>query len=126
MAALAEQFQQFLHTQPSAMSASSSFGLSSPNSSGMFSSLWVLDSGASHHMSPDSSAFTSLSPASPVSVMTADGTPMPLAGVGSVLAPNISLSNVYHIPSLSLNLVSVSQLCNSGYLVSFSSTSCQV
>ena len=126
MAALAEQFQQFLHTQPSAMSASSSFGLSSSGSSGMFSSLWVLDSGASHHMSPDSTAFTSLSSASPVSVMTADGTPMPLAGVGSVIVNNISLSDVYHIPSLSLNLVSVSQLCDSGYLVSFSSTSCQV
>jgi hypothetical protein len=37
----------------------------------------VLDSGDSHHMSPDSSSFTSMSPLSSIHVMTADGTPMP-------------------------------------------------
>lgn len=77
-------------------------------------------------MSPDSKSFVSLYPSSSVSVMTADGTPMPLAGVGSVVTPHLSLSNVYHIPKLKLNLVSVSQLCDSGYSVSFSSTSCHV
>ncbi|GFS34961.1 hypothetical protein Acr_00g0036980 [Actinidia rufa] len=75
--------EQFLHTQPYAMSASSSIDLSSPSFSGMFSSFWVLDSGASHCMSPNSSSFTSLSFAPPIFVMTADGSPMPLAGVRS-------------------------------------------
>lgn len=56
-----EQFQQFLTSQPHAMSASSHIGLSSSGSSGISSSLWVLDSGASHHMSPDLSSFVSLS-----------------------------------------------------------------
>ena len=58
--------------------------------------------------------------------MTADGTPMPLQGVGSVITPTVSLFDVYYIPDLKLNLVSVSQLCESGYLVSFSSTTCCV
>ena len=86
----------------------------------MSHSEWVLDSGASHHMSPDSSSFTSVSSLSSIPVMTADGTPMPLAGVGSVITPHLSLPNVYLIPNLKLNLASIGQICDSGdYLVMF-------
>jgi hypothetical protein len=57
--------------------------------------------------------------------MTADGTPIPLAGVGSIVTPHLSLPNVYLIPKLKLNLASVSQICDSGdYLVMFSSSFC--
>jgi transposase InsO family protein len=87
----------------------------------------VLDSGASHHMSPDSSSFTSVSHLSFIPVMTADGTPMPLAGVGSVVTPHLSLPNVYLIPQLKLNLVSVGQICDFGdYLVMFYGSFCCV
>ena len=48
-----------------------------------------------------------LSPSFSIPIMTADGTPMPLAGVGSVVTPNLSVPNVYHIPKLTLNLTSV-------------------
>ena len=70
----------------------------------MSSSTWILDSSASHHMSSDSSCFASMSHLSFVPVMTADGTPIPLVGVGYVVTSNLSLSNVYHIPNLTLNL----------------------
>jgi hypothetical protein len=59
-------------------------------------------------------------------VMTADGTPMPSTGIGTIESPNLSLSNVYHIPKLTMNLVSVGQICDAGYSVSFSSTFCHV
>ena len=109
------------------MSASSSIGQLPHSSSGMSHSEWVLDSGASHHMSPDSSSFTSVSPLSSIPVMTADGTPMPLAGVGSVVTPHMSLPNVYLIPQLKLNLMSVGQICDSDdYLVMFSGSFCCV
>ena len=39
-----------------------------------------------------------------------------------MLLPLISLSNVYHIPNLTLNLASIGQLCNFGNLVTFSSS----
>jgi hypothetical protein len=39
--------------------------------------------------------------------MTADDTSMPLAGVGSVVTPHLSLPNVYLIPKLKLNLAFV-------------------
>jgi hypothetical protein len=124
---LAEQFQKFLSLQPQAMSASSFIGQLPHRCSGMSHSEWVLDSDASHHMSPDSSSFTSVSLLSSIPVMTADGTPMPLAGVGSVITPHLSLPNVYLIPKLKLNLASVGQICDSGdYLVMFSGSFCCV
>ncbi|KAL6320326.1 hypothetical protein AAG906_007023 [Vitis piasezkii] len=88
------------------MSTPSSSGLPFPNISSKSSSLWVLDSGASHHMSLSSSSFVSMchSPSS-VSVITADSTPMPLAGVGSICTPYLSLFNVYCIPKLTMNLI---------------------
>jgi len=109
------------------MFASSSIGQLHHSSSGMSHSEWVLDSGASHYMSPDSSSFTSVSPLSSIPVMTADGTPMPLTGVGSVVTPHLSLPNVYLIPKLKLNLASVGQIRDSGdYLVMFSGSFCCV
>ncbi|KAJ9544353.1 hypothetical protein OSB04_024060 [Centaurea solstitialis] len=91
-----EQFKQFLASNPIAMSASmphSGSGLSSTSTSGIPSSLWILDSGASRHMSPHLISFTSLSPRSPISV---------------------------------IYLVSVSQLCKTGYWVFFSDYLCCV
>jgi len=109
------------------MFASSSIGQWPHSSSGMSHSEWVLDSGASHHVSPDSSSFTSVSPSPSIPVMTTDGTHMPLIGAGSVVTPHLSLSNVYLIPNLKLNLASVGQLYYSGdYLVIFSSSFCCV
>jgi hypothetical protein len=59
--------------------------------------------------------------------MTADDTPMPLAGVGFVVTLHLSLPNVYLIPQLKLNLTSVGQICDSGdYLVMLSGSFCCV
>ena len=117
MTSLAEQFQKFLATQSHVMSTPS-LGMSSSMSSG----IWVLDFGVSNHMSHDLSSFASLCPASSLHVLTADGTPMPLTCVGSVVTPHLSLSSVYHVLNLFMNLVSIGQLCDVGYLVLFSST----
>jgi hypothetical protein len=82
---------------------------------------WVLDSSASHHISPDSSSFTFVSLSPSIPIMTTNGTSMPLAGVGSVVTPHLSLPNVYLILKLKLNHTSIGQLCDSGdYLVMFS------
>ncbi|XP_073270455.1 uncharacterized protein [Primulina huaijiensis] len=52
------------------MSASSHIGLSSSGTSVISSSIWVLDSGASHHMSTDLSSFASLSHNSSIEIVT--------------------------------------------------------
>jgi len=62
-----------------------------------------------------------MSPSSSIHVMTVNDTPMPLTGVGSVVTSHLSLSNVYLILKLILNLAFVGQLCDFGdYLVMFS------
>jgi hypothetical protein len=109
------------------MFVSSSVGQLPYSSLGMSHFKWVLDSGALHHMSPDSSSFTSVSLSPSISIMTADGASMPLAGVSSVVTPHLSLPNVYLILKLKLNHTSIGQLCDFGdYLVMFSGSFCCV
>jgi hypothetical protein len=70
----------------------------------------------------DSLSFVYVSPSPFFPIMTVDVTLIPLAGVGSVVTPHFSPSNVYFILKLTLNLASVGQLCDSGdYLVIVSS-----
>lgn len=76
-------------------------------------------------MTNDISLFTSISSFfSPTSILTTNSTPMSLAGVGSIMSSHLSLSDVYCILQLALNLILISQLCDSRYSVNFSSTSC--
>ena len=47
----------------------------------------------------------------PITIYTADGTPMPVSHKGAISSPSLSLNETFHIPKLSLNLLSVGQLC---------------
>jgi hypothetical protein len=75
---------------------------------------WILDSGASKHVTGSISEFDSYSPYPPThrgTIQTADGTSQPIRGVGSVqCTPNIKLSSVLHVPAFPVNLVSLSTL----------------
>ena len=78
-----------------AVTASSSSPSQASTQSG--TSSWVLDSGASFHMSSDSSALSSLRPLdSPVNVLTADGTPLPVTSRGLLSTPSF-LFLVFHM-----------------------------
>ena len=61
-----------------------------------------------------------------MSVMIVDDTSLPFVGIGSIITPHLSLPHVYHIPNHTLNLVFVSQLCDSSYSIFLSFTSCFV
>ena len=50
----------------------------------------------------------------PITIYTADGTPMPINHNGTISSPSFSLSDTFHIPKLSLNLLYVGQLCELG------------
>ena len=77
-------------------------------------SSWILDFGASRHVTGMSSEFTSYTPYSyshKEIVQTADGTSRPIRGVGTVqCTPSITLSSVLYVPSFPVNLVSISSL----------------
>ena len=63
-------------------------------------------------MTPDESQFSEKAPLEhPITIYIADGTPMPVSHKGTISSPSLSLNDTFHIPKLSLNLLSVGQLC---------------
>ena len=55
-------------------------------------------------------------------IYTANGSPMHVSHLGNVSTPALSVSNVYQIPKLTHNLLSVGQLTELGFSLTFSST----
>lgn len=93
---------------------------------------WIIDSGASHHMTGDSDVFHSSVPCDKQkNIMFANGDSLPVNRIGSLKLdlPNsgsITLSNVLYVPKLSANLISVSQLVQQNCIVSFSASGCLI
>ncbi|GJV72017.1 retrovirus-related pol polyprotein from transposon TNT 1-94 [Tanacetum coccineum] len=114
-----EQLKKFFAFEPHAMSTSLNKGFTS-------FSKWILDSGATNHMSYLLSQFISLNLNSSKSIVAANGDSMSLAGIGSADTYSVALSNVYYIPNLTMNLASVSKICDSGYDVNFSVCDCSI
>ena len=66
-------------------------------------------------MIPDESQFSDKALLEhPITIYTADGTPMPVSYKGTISSPCLSLNDTFHIPKLSLNLLSIGQLCELG------------
>uniref|UniRef100_A0A7N2R8Y2 Retrovirus-related Pol polyprotein from transposon TNT 1-94-like beta-barrel domain-containing protein n=1 Tax=Quercus lobata TaxID=97700 RepID=A0A7N2R8Y2_QUELO len=76
---------------------------------------WFFDTACCNHMTPDESKFSDKAPLEhPITIYIVDGTPMPVSHKGTISSSCLSLSDTFHIPKLSLNLFSVSQLCELG------------
>ena len=74
-------------------------------------SAWIIDSGATDHMTFDSRQVSTLKSSSQHSVSTANGTSIPIIGEGSLSLTNtLNLDSVLVVPSLNYNLLSVSQI----------------
>jgi hypothetical protein len=69
-----------------------------------------------------------LSSKTPISSLPwySNGTQMTITHIDHVTTPNLSLPETYHIPNLTLNLISVGQLCEKELTVIFSSSGVQV
>ncbi|RDX88400.1 hypothetical protein CR513_30014, partial [Mucuna pruriens] len=88
-------------------------GKGSFNISGLVpQSIWILDSGATYHMTPFPSYFTSyLKVSKKQLIIVVNGDHVPIAGFGNVqLHSSLSLHNVLHVTKLANNLV-VPQNC---------------
>jgi hypothetical protein len=86
------------------------------------SSRWVLDTGASNHMSGSRGAFASIDSRTSGTVKFADGSVVKIEGVGIILyecknGEHRALVNVYYIPRLTTSIISVGQLDEIGYEV---------
>ena len=87
-----------------------------PNTCLVSSSLkWVIDSGATDHMTGNSSLFFNFqSHKSTCPVTLADGSTSRVIGSGTINpTPSLTLSSVLNLPQLSFNLISVSKLTKS-------------
>ena len=74
-------------------------------------STWIIDTGASHHMTRDSDNLICHKPSLRTDICTANGSTSPITGEGSlVLTDTITLDTVLIVPSLAYNLLSVSQI----------------
>ena len=69
---------------------------------------WFFDTACCNHMTPDESQFSDKEPLEHlITIYTANGTPMPVSHKGTISSPRLSLNDTFHIPKLSLNLLSV-------------------
>ncbi|TYK02444.1 gag-pol polyprotein [Cucumis melo var. makuwa] len=85
------------------------------------STYWYFDSGCSRHMIGNAAFFLELSECNARSVLFGDGGKGRIIGKGTIDHPRLPyLLDVRLVQGLSVNLNSISQLCDQGYQVSFS------
>ena len=95
--------------------------------SGMSPSSWLMDSACCNHITPHSSLFSELKPAShPFNIRTANGSTVFGHNIGSVSTSNLSVPGVFNVLDLSCNLFSVGQLAELGYCIIFDYSECIV
>ena len=77
-----------------------------------FGNDWVLDLGAKDHMTHSSHQFNNYNPCpSSSKIATTDGSLTTIVGVGDVkISPTLTIRNVFHVPKLSTNLISIQKL----------------
>lgn len=83
---------------------------------------WILDTGATNHMTGVRSAFADLNTGVRGTVRFGDGSVVGIEGRGTVLfsrknGEHQKLAGVYHIPKLTANIVSLGQLDEDGYKI---------
>ena len=88
---------------------------------------WILDSGASFHMTPDRTFLSSIqSPSQSLTVHTADGSSLSVAGEVTLLSTSFHVPNVSYVPNLTMQLMSAGQLTDHGCRVILDPDFCYV
>uniref|UniRef100_A0A2N9HQD7 Integrase catalytic domain-containing protein n=1 Tax=Fagus sylvatica TaxID=28930 RepID=A0A2N9HQD7_FAGSY len=88
--------------------------------------LFKSDSACCNHMTDNPHLTSAHTPPVLPTITTADGSAMTVSHVGSISTPNLSVSDVFCVPKLHLNLLSVGQLTELGLNLFFSSRGCLV
>ena len=96
-----------------------SAGQSATNLSGKSNDIfWILDTGATHHMTGRLDLLEDIRDITPVSVMLPAGADVMTLKQGTVrLTSQLSLQNVYYVDGFHTNLISLGQLVTDNYLV---------
>jgi hypothetical protein len=81
-------------------------------------SSWLLDFACYNHMTPYPSFFSHTSSARHApTIHTANDSTMLICSIGTISTSKLSISDVFHVPKLSYNLLSVGQLAELGYRI---------
>lgn len=96
---------------------------------------WILDSGASDHITPNKNNYFSFSGISGDRyVIVGDGRKLKVQGIGQILLKafdgtdyvETSLNDVLYVPELKVNLFSVTKAINKGYMLQIKGKSCEL
>ena len=95
-----------------ALSGTLSFSFCINASHRVYDDSWIIDSGATDHMTSKSQLFHTYTPSpSNKKIAVANGSLVTVAGFEDIyIAPTLILKNVLHVPKLSANLVSIQKL----------------
>jgi len=90
---------------------------------------WIIDSGASQHLSREQTRFITYRTVSTEQAITiADGTRINAHGIGDIeiatTAGVIHLTEVWHVPTIEASLMSIAGIGDAGYVVGFEATRC--
>ena len=91
-----------------------------PTQSASEGECWIVNSGASHHMSPNIHFLDSVVPYNgDKKIIVGNGTGLDVQNIGTMTIPSppntLYLRNVLHVPMLIVNLLSVKQLCKDNH-----------
>ena len=91
-------------------------------------SFWIIDTGASHHVTGDATSLTNIRSILPCPVDLPKGQQVVATQEGQVvLSPHLTLDRVLFVPSLQCHLISVSQLTKvNGCVVKFTNALCAI
>ena len=81
---------------------------------------WLLDYTCCNHMTSSLVVVSSHTSTSLLTIYTANGSPIHVSHLGNVSTPALSVSNVYQIPQLTHNFLSIRQLTELGISLIFS------
>lgn len=91
---------------------------------------WFIDSGATHHMTPNAKCLSQTSNSDVKEITAANNGKMKVTGVGNTCFPvdgvDVNVEKVLLVPELTANLLSVVQIVNKGNTVVFNRDGCSV
>ncbi|XP_022883408.1 uncharacterized protein LOC111400215 [Olea europaea var. sylvestris] len=89
--------------------------------------MWYLDSACSRHMCGNKALFSTFNDCNGGVVTFGNGATAPIQGKGSITIAGLpTISNVLYVEGLKSNLLSISQICDADYEVSFVQKRCTV
>jgi ribonuclease HI len=92
--------------------------------------VWVVDSGASRHMTPHRGLLANIGPTSTKTIASADDTALSVIGSGQsnvkIGDAAVSINDVLLVPKLSTNLLSVYEMAKKGNILMFDARGCTI